>query len=67
VKPWSAVINHSRASGKPPQTAEFNAPDALRTYLEPGNDVVSITIYRRVDGRARLVPPPTTTKKAAPR
>jgi uncharacterized protein YjiS (DUF1127 family) len=49
VKRWSAVINHSRASGKPPLTAEFNAPDALQTYLEPGNDVVSITIYRCAD------------------
>jgi hypothetical protein len=37
---------------KPPLTAEFNAPDALRTYLEPGNDVVSITIYRCADCRA---------------
>ena len=52
VKRWSAVINHSRASGKPPLTAEFNAPDALQTYLEPGNDVVSITIYRCADCRA---------------
>jgi hypothetical protein len=66
MRRWSAVINHSRASGKPPQTAEFNAPDVLQTYLKPGNDVVSITIFRHVDYCARPAPVPTTKEKAAP-
>jgi len=46
VKPWTAVINHSRASGKPPQTTEFDWYEALRTYLSPDSEVVAIAIYR---------------------
>lgn len=48
VKRWSAVINHSRASGKPPQTAEFDGYDGLKNYLESGSEVVTIAIYRNV-------------------
>ena len=48
VKRWSAVINHSRTSGKPPQTAEFDGYDGLKNYLESGSEVVTIAIYRNV-------------------
>jgi hypothetical protein len=46
MKRWSAVINHSRASGKPPRTAEFNWYGALRGYLALDSEVVAIAIYR---------------------
>jgi hypothetical protein len=53
VKRWTAVINHSRASGKPPKTAEFDDDDALRAYLAADSEVVAIAIYRAV-GRPQL-------------
>jgi hypothetical protein len=46
VKRWSAVINHSRASGKKPLTAEIDSYGALETYLSPESEVIQITIYK---------------------
>jgi len=46
VKRWSAVINHSRTSGKPPHTAEFDWHGDLQRYLAADSEVVQITIYR---------------------
>ena len=46
MKRWSAVINHSRTSGRPPQTAEFDWYGDLQRYLAPESEVVQITIYR---------------------
>jgi hypothetical protein len=56
MKRWSAVISHSRASGKPPQTAQFDSHDALRTYLESASEVVLITIFRSVECRREPLP-----------
>jgi hypothetical protein len=58
VKRWTAVINHSRASGKPPQTAEFDWYEALQTYLSPDSEVVSIAIYGAVGDAGEAVPAP---------
>jgi hypothetical protein len=46
VKRWSAIINHSRMSGRPPQTAEFDYYGDLQRYLAPESEVVQITIYK---------------------
>jgi len=48
VKRWSAIINHSRTSGKPPQTAEFDWHGDLQRYLAPESEAVQITIYKSV-------------------
>jgi hypothetical protein len=64
VKRWTAVINHSRASGKPPQTAEFDWYGDLRPYVKPDSEVVAIAIYRNAACRReppqRSAPAPLT-------
>ena len=57
MKRWTAVINHSRASGKPPKTAEFDLYDALQAYLAPDSEVVAIAIYRGAHPEAALISP----------
>ena len=44
MKLWSAVSNSSRASDKPPHTAEFNCDDELCSYLASGSEVVATAI-----------------------
>ena len=48
VKRWLAVINHSRASGKPPETVRFDWHGDLQRYFALESDVIQITIYRSV-------------------
>ena len=47
MKRWSAVINHSRTSAKPPQAIEIDGYNDLQHYLEPESEVIQITIYRK--------------------
>jgi hypothetical protein len=65
VKRWSAVINYSRASGKPPQTADFDGYDALRAYLAPDSEVVAIAVYRAASDPAKAAPPATPSAAAS--
>jgi hypothetical protein len=46
---WSAVINHSRTSGRPPQTAEFDWCGDLQRYLAPESEVVQITHLQKLE------------------
>ena len=57
MKRWSAIINHSRTSGKPPQTAEFDWHADLQRYLAPESEAVQITIYRSwsTEGESPLI------------
>ena len=65
MKRWSAVINHSRTSGKSPQAVQIDWHGDLQKYLAADSEVVQITIYRSTACGENLCAPRPRARQAS--